>query len=328
MVPWCDACSPKPKPKFSTWTNLVTPRYSADELLQQALGPAAEAPSAAASGSANAEAIGGQAHQADPDLVMHLAAESRGIVRLLGLGRLSQQCEWHISPCQAVRSHLEAMPESRRAAFRFHHISTDEVFGSLAEGELLETTPYAPRSPYSASKAASTSTIGPGITPMVPAVLTNCSNNYGPWQYPEKLIPVVVIKAAAGETIPLWRWSNVRDWLYVDDHVEALLLAATRGQLGTSYCVGGREERNNRQVVEAICNLMDELRPKGSPHSRLISLVRDRPGHDRRYSIDATLIRTELGWKPRHTFEQGLESTVQWFLNNLGWCRAVQEANH
>ena len=306
---------------------------SSVELLQQALGPAAEGRHQLLRVDlANAEATAAAVHQADPDLVLHLAAESHVDRSIAGPGAfISSNVNGTYQLLQAVRSHWEAMPESRRAAFRFHHISTDEVFGSLGQkGSFSETTPYAPRSPYSASKAASDHLVRAWHhTYGLPVVLTNCSNNYGPWQYPEKLIPVVVIKAAAGETIPLYGDGlNVRDWLYVDDHVEALLLAATRGQLGTSYCVGGREERNNRQVVEAICNLMDELRPKGSPHSRLISLVRDRPGHDRRYSIDATLIRTELGWKPRHTFEQGLESTVQWFLNNLGWCRAVQEANH
>ena len=195
-----------------------------------------------------------------------------------------------------------------------------------AEGRFSEITPYDPRSPYSASKAASDHLVRAWHhTYGLPVVLTNCSNNYGPWQYPEKLIPVVILKAAAGEPIPLYGDGlNVRDWLYMDDHVEALLLAATRGRLGASYCVGGSGERNNRQVVEAICTLMDQLRPQGAPHARLITLVSDRPGHDSRYSIDPTLIRKELGWQPRHTFEQGLESTVRWYLDNLDWCQAVQ----
>ena len=160
-------------------------------------------------------------------------------------------------------------------------------------------------------------------------VITNCSNNYGPWQFPEKLIPVVILKAAAGEAIPLYGDGlNVRDWLYVDDHVDALLLAATRGRIGASYCIGGSGERNNRQVVESICALMDRFRPEMKPHGRLITLVGDRPGHDRRYAIDPTVIRNELGWQPSHTFEQGLESTLRWFLDNLGWCQAVLQGNH
>jgi dTDP-glucose 4,6-dehydratase len=160
-------------------------------------------------------------------------------------------------------------------------------------------------------------------------VLTNCSNNYGPWQFPEKLIPVVILKAAAGEPIPLYGdGGNVRDWLYVEDHVEALLLAATRGRLGESYCVGGAgdhgsaSERTNKQVVEAICALMDQLRPAGAPHSRLITQVTDRPGHDRRYAIDASKITAELGWRPRHSFEQGLAATVRWYFGNAAWCQA------
>jgi len=161
-------------------------------------------------------------------------------------------------------------------------------------------------------------------------VLTNCSNNYGPWQFPEKLIPVVILKAAAGEPIPLYGdGANVRDWLYVEDHVEALLLAATRGRLGESYCIGGAgdhgspSERTNRQVVEAICAQLDALQPQGAPHSRLITLVRDRPGHDRRYAIDAGKITTELGWRPQHSFEQGLAATVRWLLEHRDWCAQV-----
>ena len=269
--------------------------------------------------------------QADPDLVLHLAAESHVDRSIAGPGSfISSNVSGTFHLLQAARSHWEELPEPRRAAFRFHHISTDEVFGSLGpEGRFSETTPYAPRSPYSASKAASDHLVRAWHhTYGLPVVLTNCSNNYGPWQYPEKLIPVVILKAAAGEPIPLYGDGlNVRDWLYVDDHVEALLLAATRGRLGASYCVGGSGERNNRQVVEAICTLMDQLRPQGAPHARLITLVSDRPGHDRRYSIDPTLIQDELRWQPRRTFEQGLESTVRWFLDNLDWCQVVQQSN-
>jgi len=213
---------------------------------------------------------------------------------------------------QAMRAHWQQLPAERQAAFRFHHISTDEVFGSLgATGRFSETTPYDPRSPYSASKAASDHLVNAWHhTYGLPVVLTNCSNNYGPWQFPEKLIPVVILKAAAGEPIPLYGDGlNVRDWLYVEDHVDALLLAACQGQLGRSYCVGGScsngtaSERTNREVVEAICQALDQLLPAGAPHSQLITPVSDRPGHDRRYAIDTTRIGTELGWQPRHSFE-------------------------
>ena len=280
---------------------------------------------------ADAEATAEAVRQSDPDLVLHLAAESHVDRSIAGPGAfISSNVNGTFHLLQAVRSHWESLPESRRTAFRFHHISTDEVFGSLGpEGRFSETTPYDPRSPYSASKAASDHLVRAWHhTYGLPVVLTNCSNNYGPWQYPEKLIPVVILKAAAGEPIPLYGDGlNVRDWLYVDDHVDALLLAATSGRLGASYCVGGNGERNNYQVVEAICSLMDQLHPQGAPHARLITMVTDRPGHDRRYAINPTLIRSELGWNPRHTFEQGLESTVRWFLENLDWCQAVQKGN-
>ena len=279
---------------------------------------------------ADAEATAAAVQKADPDLVLHLAAEShvdRSIARPGAFIVSNVDGTFHL--LQAVRNHWEALPEERRAVFRFHHISTDEVFGSLGpEGRFSETTPYDPHSPYSASKAASDHLVRAWHhTYGLPVVLTNCSNNYGPWQYPEKLIPVVILKAEAGESIPLYGDGlNVRDWLYVDDHVEALLLAATRGRLGASYCVGGGAERNNRQVVEVICTLMDQLHPQRAPHARLITLVTDRPGHDRRYSIDPTRIRTELGWQPRHTFEQGLEATVRWTLDHLEWCRTVEQS--
>jgi dTDP-glucose 4,6-dehydratase len=229
---------------------------------------------------------------------------------------------------QAVRAHWEGLSADRQAGFRFHHISTDEVFGSLGTtGRFSETTPYDPRSPYSASKAASDHLVNAWHhTYGLPVVLTNCSNNYGPWQFPEKLIPVVILKAAAGELIPLYGdGANVRDWLFVEDHVEALLLAATRGTVGASYCVGGHGERSNKQVVEAICALLDQRLPSGAPHARLITPVTDRPGHDRRYAIDPTKISSELGWQPRHSFEEGLAATVRWYLEQHSWCKRVRE---
>jgi len=278
-----------------------------------------------ADATATAEAV----QAADPDLVLHLAAESHVDRSIDGPGAFIESNvtgTFHL--LQAVRSHWEALPAERQAGFRLHHISTDEVFGSLGEtGRFSETTPYDPRSPYSASKAASDHLVSAWHhTYGLPVVLTNCSNNYGPWQFPEKLIPVVILKAAAGEPIPLYGdGANVRDWLYVEDHVDALLLAATRGQLGRSYCVGGHGERTNKQVVEAICALLDQRHDGGAPHSALITPVKDRPGHDRRYAIDPARISEELGWQPRHNFEQGLAATVDWYLANLAWCQAVRE---
>jgi dTDP-glucose 4,6-dehydratase len=273
---------------------------------------------------AHAEATAAAVRQADPDLVFHLAAESHVDRSISGPGAFIEsnvQGTFHL--LQAVRAHWEQLPHERQERFRLHHISTDEVFGSLGPtGRFCETTPYDPRSPYSASKAASDHLVRAWHhTYGLPVVLTNCSNNYGPWQFPEKLIPVVILKAVAGEPIPLYGDGlNVRDWLYVEDHVEALLLAASRGRLGESYCIGGAgdhgspSEGSNTEVVQVICGLLDGLRPDGAPHSRLITPVTDRPGHDRRYAIDASKITRELGWRPRHSFEQGLEATVRWTL--------------
>ncbi|MEX0589439.1 MAG: dTDP-glucose 4,6-dehydratase [Cyanobium sp.] len=280
------------------------------------------------------EATAAAVRQADPDLVMHLAAESHVDRSIEGPGVfVESNVTGTFNLLQAVRSHWEGLPQERRADFRFHHISTDEVFGSLGPtGRFSETTPYDPRSPYSASKAASDHLVSAWHhTYGLPVVLTNCSNNYGPWQFPEKLIPVVILKAIAGEPIPLYGdGANVRDWLYVEDHVDALLLAANRGELGRSYCVGGHGERTNKQVVEMICQLLDDLNLGGSqagaaPHSRLITPVTDRPGHDRRYAIDPSRISDELGWQPRHSFEEGLAATVRWYGEQQGWCVAVRE---
>jgi dTDP-glucose 4,6-dehydratase len=277
----------------------------------------------------DAEATAAAVRQADPDLVMHLAAESHVDRSIEGPGAfVDSNVTGTFHLLQAVRGHWQALPEERQAHFRFHHISTDEVFGSLgAEGHFSETTPYDPRSPYSASKAASDHLVNAWHhTYGLPVVLTNCSNNYGPWQFPEKLIPVVILKAAAGEPIPLYGdGQNVRDWLYVEDHADALLLAATQGQEGRSYCVGGHGEHTNKQVVEAICQQLDQLLPGGAPHSQLITPVTDRPGHDRRYAIDPTRIRTELGWQPRHNFEEGVAATVRWYLEHQSWCNLVRQ---
>ena len=278
---------------------------------------------------AAAEATAAAVEEADPDLVLHLAAESHVDRSIDGPAAfIESNVTGTFNLLQAVRSHWQQLPQERRDAFRMHHISTDEVFGSLGPtGRFSEITPYDPRSPYSASKAASDHLVSAWHhTYGLPVVLTNCSNNYGPWQFPEKLIPVVILKAMAGEPIPLYGdGANVRDWLFVDDHVDALLLAATRGGLGESYCVGGHGERTNKQAVEAICTLLDQLVPAGAPHARLITPVADRPGHDRRYAIDASKISANLGWTPRHSFEQGLEATVRWYIENQTWCQQVRQ---
>jgi dTDP-glucose 4,6-dehydratase len=278
---------------------------------------------------ADGEATAAALREADPDLVMHLAAESHVDRSIDGPDAfLSSNVIGTFSLLEAARAHWGALSEERQRNFRLHHISTDEVFGSLgATGRFSETTPYDPRSPYSATKAASDHLVMAWHhTYGLPVVLTNCSNNFGPWQFPEKLIPVVILKALAGEPIPLYGdGANVRDWLFVEDHVDALLLAATKGVPGESYCVGGHGERTNKQVVEAICTLLDQLRPDGAPHSRLITPVADRPGHDRRYAIDPTRISRELGWQPRHGFAEGLEATVRWYVDHLDWCHEVRE---
>jgi dTDP-glucose 4,6-dehydratase len=212
------------------------------------------------------------------------------------------------------------------AGFRFHHISTDEVFGSLGEtGLFTETTAYDPRSPYSASKAASDHLVRAWHeTYGLPIVMTNCSNNYGPYHFPEKLVPVVILNALHGRPIPIYgQGTNVRDWLYVEDHADALLTVLRRGTVGRSYNVGGENEAQNVDLVRTICAILDRERPAGAPHGRLIEFVADRPGHDARYAIDPSRIRDELGWRPSVTLEEGLGRTVRWYLANEGWWRPL-----
>ena len=278
---------------------------------------------------ADAGATACAVRQADPDLVMHLAAESHVDRSIDGPEAfINSNVVGTFNLLQAVRGHWDSLQGERRELFRFHHISTDEVFGSLgSDGRFDEKTPYDPRSPYSSTKAASDHLVRSWHhTYGLPIVITNCSNNYGPWQFPEKLIPVVVLKALAGKPIPLYGdGGNIRDWLYVEDHVDALLLAATHGALGESYCIGGHGERTNRQVVDLICSILDELKPEAAPHSRLIRTVVDRPGHDHRYAINPAKITDELGWQPRHSFSLGLETTVRWYLKHLEWCNSVSQ---
>ena len=264
------------------------------------------------------------AHQ--PSAVMHLAAESHVDRSIDGPGAfIETNVTGTYTLLQAARSHWEA--QGRPESFRFHHISTDEVFGSLGpSGQFTENTPYAPNSPYSASKAASDHLVRAWHeTYGLPVVLTNCSNNYGPYHFPEKLIPVVILNALAGHAIPVYgQGVNVRDWLYVEDHADALLTVLAQGQNGRSYNIGGENEARNIDLVHMICSILDRLRPTDRPYSSLITYVTDRPGHDLRYAIDPSRIRNELGWRPSVTLAEGLEKTVRWYLENEGWWRALQ----
>lgn len=260
-----------------------------------------------------------------PDAIMHLAAESHVDRSIDGPGAfVDTNIRGTYTLLEAARAWWDG--QGRRADFRFHHISTDEVYGSLGpDGQFTETTPYDPRSPYSASKAASDHLVRAWHeTYGLPVVLSNCSNNYGPYHFPEKLVPVVILRALAAENIPIYGdGGNVRDWLYVEDHADALLLVLEKGQTGRSYNIGGENEATNLDLVRMICALMDERRPEAAPHDRLISFVNDRPGHDRRYAIDPTRIRTELGWRPSVTVEEGLARTVDWYLANEDWWRPL-----
>jgi dTDP-glucose 4,6-dehydratase len=260
-----------------------------------------------------------------PDAVMHLAAESHVDRSIDGPADfIATNILGTFNMLEAARSYW--VTAGRPAGFRFHHISTDEVFGSLGPtGQFTETTPYDPRSPYSASKASSDHLVRAWAeTYGLPVLMTNCSNNYGPFHFPEKLVPVVILNALAGRPIPVYgAGDNVRDWLYVEDHADALLLVLQKGVLGRSYNIGGENERSNIDLVRTICAVLDRLRPKTTPYADQITFVTDRPGHDARYAIDPTRIRTELGWRPSVTVEQGLERTVQWYLDNEAWWKPL-----
>jgi dTDP-glucose 4,6-dehydratase len=279
---------------------------------------------------ADAAAVSAAIKAFRPDVIMHLAAESHVDRSITGPGDFIQtNIVGTYVMLQAALEHWQGLDGAERAAFRFHHISTDEVFGSLgADGLFRETTPYDPRSPYSASKASSDHLARAWHhTYGLPVVVSNCSNNYGPYHFPEKLIPLVTLNALEGKPLPVYgRGDNVRDWLHVEDHARALHLIATNGVPGESYNVGGRNERTNLQVVEAICDVLDELRPvAGLKRRDLITFVADRPGHDARYAIDATKLETELGWKAQETFDTGLRKTVQWYLDNEAWWTPLRE---
>ncbi|MBR0457742.1 MAG: dTDP-glucose 4,6-dehydratase [Victivallales bacterium] len=268
-----------------------------------------------------------------PDAIMHLAAEShvdRSIddplcfvkTNVLGTANL----------LQCALEYWRSLDEARKSAFRFQHISTDEVYGSLGpEGFFQETTPYSPRSPYSASKASSDHLVRAwGHTFGLPVLLSNCSNNYGPYHFPEKLIPLVILNALDGKPLPIYgKGDNIRDWLYVEDHAKALWLINRKGLPGETYNIGGHNERTNLQVVQTICKILDELRPKQSgKYEDQITFVTDRPGHDQRYAIDADKLRRELGWRPEENFDTGIRRTVQWYLDNDWWWRPIREKKY
>jgi dTDP-glucose 4,6-dehydratase len=271
--------------------------------------------------------------QHQPDGVMHLAAESHVDRSIDGPAAfIETNIGGTYTLLEAVRRYWNVLSQERKDGFRFHHISTDEVYGSLGDtGLFTEETPYAPNSPYSASKASSDHLVRAWHhTYGMPVVTTNCSNNYGPYHFPEKLIPLMILNALEGKALPIYgKGDNVRDWLYVDDHARALRLVLAKGKPGETYNIGGHNERTNLQVVNGICALLDELAPRGTgPYASQLAYVQDRPGHDKRYAIDAGKIERELGWKPQETFESGLRKTVQWYLDNREWCEQVQSGKY
>jgi dTDP-glucose 4,6-dehydratase len=264
-----------------------------------------------------------------PDVIMHLAAESHVDRSIDGPAEfIETNIVGTFSMLRAALSYWQSLTPEKQAGFRFHHISTDEVFGALgAEGYFTEETAYDPRSPYSASKAGSDHLVSAwSHTYKLPILITNCSNNYGPYHFPEKLIPLTIIKCLAGDAIPVYgKGDNVRDWLYVEDHVRALQAVFERGKPNESYIVGGRSERTNLQVVHTICDILDKIMPKASSKSyrEQITFVSDRPGHDFRYAIDASKLERELGWKALESFDSGMEKTVKWYLENREWWEAI-----
>jgi dTDP-glucose 4,6-dehydratase len=272
-------------------------------------------------------AITGLLHSFAPDAVLHLAAESHVDRSIDGPGEfIRTNIEGTYALLEASLEYWRALPAERARRFRFHHVSTDEVFGSLGpDGKFTEQSRYEPNSPYAASKAASDHLVRAWHETFgLPTVLSNCSNNYGPYHFPEKLIPLAILKALHGEEIPVYgKGDNVRDWLYVDDHARALHAVLTEGQPGESYNIGGDGERTNLEVVTKICALLDEMRPAHRPHAELIAFVADRPGHDRRYAMDAAKIKGELGWRPGESFGTGLRKTVAWYLDNAWWWEPI-----
>ena len=278
------------------------------------------------------DAMAAMLREFEPDAVFHLAAESHVDRSITGAGAfIETNIVGTFRLLQAVRGYWDKLPAEKRDAFRFLHVSTDEVYGSLgAEGLFREDTPYDPRSPYSASKAASDHLASAWRhTYGLPVLISNCSNNYGPYPLPEKLIPLIILNGLDGKNLPVYGDGlNIRDWLYVDDHARALLTIVEKGRLGETYNVGGRNERTNLDVVHRICDLLDKHAPADSARRGLITFVKDRPGHDQRYAIDATKLESELGWRAQENFETGIERTIRWYLDNEWWWRPLRSAGH
>ncbi len=270
-----------------------------------------------------------------PDIVMHLAAESHVDRSIDGPAEfINTNIVGTYTLLEVARKYWQNLSTIKKSRFKFHHISTDEVYGDL-EGTtdlFTETTPYLPSSPYSASKASSDHLVRAWHrTYGLPVVITNCSNNYGPYHFPEKLIPLMILNALDGKSLPVYgNGQQIRDWLFVEDHARALYQVATKGIVGETYNIGGHNEKQNIEVVKTICKILDELKPRleGKTYTSLITFVNDRPGHDLRYAIDASKIERELGWKPQESFETGIRKTVQWYLNNLEWCQRVQDGSY
>ncbi|MGQ0620517.1 MAG: dTDP-glucose 4,6-dehydratase [Panacagrimonas sp.] len=281
----------------------------------------------------DAEAVRAAIAQHRPRAILHLAAESHVDRSILGPDEfITTNVVGTMVLLKAALAYWRELPAGQREAFRFQHISTDEVFGSLGPEDpaFSETTPYAPNSPYSASKAGSDHLVRAWHhTYGLPTLMTNCSNNYGPYHFPEKLVPLMIANGLAGKPLPVYGdGANVRDWLYVEDHARALRVVLERGSAGETYNVGGKAERRNLDVVHRLCEILDARRPQDAPHARLITFVKDRPGHDRRYAIDSSKIERELGWTPRESFETGLARTVDWYLENREWVQAVQSGEY
>ncbi len=281
---------------------------------------------------ADADAMARVFAETRPDAVLNLAAETH-VDRSIDSPRpfVDTNIVGTFVLLEAARRYTASLDAEARAAFRFLHVSTDEVYGTLgASGQFSEETPYAPNSPYAASKASADHLVRASFhTYGLPVLITNCSNNYGPFQFPEKLIPLMILNALDGRPLPIYGdGGNVRDWLHVEDHAAGILLALRSGRPGEKYNIGGGNERTNLEIVDGICDALDEARPRGSARRALKTFVPDRPGHDRRYAIDASKIRRELGWAPRHTFEDGLRSTVRWYLDHRDWCEQVQAGRY
>ena len=277
--------------------------------------------------------VAGLLKQHRPKAIVHFAAESHVDRSIHGPAEFVQtNITGTFSLLEEARAYWSSLAGPEKDGFRFLHVSTDEVYGSLGPDDpaFTETTAYAPNSPYAASKAASDHLVRAyHHTYGLPTITTNCSNNYGPLQFPEKLIPLIILNAVQGKPLPVYGDGlNVRDWLYVGDHCAAIRLALQKGRLGETYNIGGNSEKTNLEVVNAVCRVIDELRPESAPHSRLISYVNDRPGHDRRYAIDARKIQIELGWKPHEAFETGLRRTVKWYLEHMDWVASVQTGEY